>query len=109
MEKPCVCRQLPYVVVKVIDIPASLKKMFPGFECFLSHDEAGEGERYKQSPKLAAECIGRLAILPLKGKNLIFKRWDNPDNPEAVIFLLQLMSFRDCLFWLVLTMLFPMR
>jgi len=65
------------------------EKMFQGFECFLSHDESGEGERYKQSPQLSAECIAQLPILPLKGKNLIFKRWDNldgMDNPEAVIF-----------------------
>lgn len=64
-------------------------KMFPDFECFLAHDEAGEGERYKQSPRLAAECIGQLPVLPLKGKNLLFKRWDcldGTDNPEAVIF-----------------------
>lgn len=64
-------------------------KMFPGFESFLSHDESGEGERYKQSPQLAAESLAQLPILPLKGRNLIFKRWDHldgTDNPEAVIF-----------------------
>ena len=32
-------------------------KMFPGFECFLSHNEQGEGERYKQTPELAAAVL----------------------------------------------------
>lgn len=65
------------------------EKMFSGFESFLSHDEAGGGERYKQTPQLAAECIAQLPALPLKGKNLLFKRWDHldgADTPEAVIF-----------------------
>lgn len=64
-------------------------KMFPGFECFLSHNEQGEGERYKQTPELAAAALAQLPVLPIKGENLIFKRWDKleaEDTPEAVIF-----------------------
>ena len=49
-------------------------KMFPGFECFLSHNEQGEGERYKQTPELAAAALAQLPALPVKGENLIFKR-----------------------------------
>ena len=63
--------------------------MFPGFECFLSHNGQGEGERYKQTPELAAEALAQLPVLPIKGENLIFKRWDKleaEDTPEAVIF-----------------------
>ena len=64
-------------------------KMFPGFECFLSHNEQGEGERYKQTPELAAAALAQLPVLPVKGENLIFKRWDKleaEDMPEVVIF-----------------------
>lgn len=42
-------------------------KMFPGFECFLSHNGQGEGERYKQTPELAAEALAQLPVLPIKG------------------------------------------
>ena len=62
--------------------------LFPGFECFLSHDEAGEGERYKRTPELVTECMKHLPFIPVK-KNIIFKRWDRlteEDAPMAVIF-----------------------
>lgn len=62
--------------------------LFPGFECFLSHDEAGEGERYKRTPELVAECMKYLPFIPVK-KNIIFKRWDRlseGDSPLGVIF-----------------------
>lgn len=64
-------------------------RMFPGFECFISHNEQGAGERYKQTPELTEACIGQLPVLPIKGENLIFKRWDKleeMDAPEVVIF-----------------------
>ena len=38
---------------------------------------------------MAAEALAQLPILPIKGENLIFKRWDKleaEDTPEAVIF-----------------------
>lgn len=63
--------------------------MFAGFECFISHDPTGNGERYKQTPQLVADTLRTLPVLPLKGKNLIFKRWDKldiEDEPEVVIF-----------------------
>jgi len=62
--------------------------MFSGFECFLSHDKAGEGERYKRTPELVTECMKQLSFIPVK-KNIIFKRWDRlteEDAPLAVIF-----------------------
>lgn len=64
-------------------------QMFPGFECFIAHNEQGAGERYKQTPELTAEYIQQLPVLPIKGENLIFKRWDKlqeSDAPEVVIF-----------------------
>lgn len=64
------------------------RNLFPGIECFLSHDEAGEGERYKRTPELAAECVKGLPFIPVK-ENIIFKRWDKlteEDAPAAVIF-----------------------
>lgn len=82
-------------------------KMFPGFECFLSHNEQGEGERYKQTPELAAAALAQLPALPVKGENLIFKRWDKleaEDMPEVVIFLYLPTSSPVCSHWLVLTM-----
>lgn len=82
-------------------------KMFPGFECFLSHNEQGEGERYKQTPELAAAALAQLPVLPVKGENLIFKRWDKleaEDMPEVVIFLYLPTSSPVCSHWLVLTM-----
>lgn len=81
--------------------------MFPGFECFLSHNEQGEGERYKQTPELAAAALAQLPVLPVKGENLIFKRWDKleaEDMPEVVIFLYPPTSSPVCSHWLVLTM-----
>jgi len=61
------------------------------FEYFLSCGIPGEmeGERYKQSPEIVLETQKILKILPSKGKNVIFKRWDKleeTDNPDVVIF-----------------------
>lgn len=66
-------------------------KMRHNFEYFLSCGIPGEmvGERYKQTPELVLETQKILKILPSKGKNIIFKRWDNldeKDNPDVVIF-----------------------
>lgn len=64
------------------------QKMFPEFEYFLSHDKAGEGERYKRTPELVNECMKQFSPLPVK-KNIIFKRWDRldeQDTPLAVVF-----------------------
>lgn len=64
------------------------REMFPGFECFLSHDKAGEGERYKRTPQLVTECMKQFLPIPVK-KNIIFKRWDRlaeEDAPLGVIF-----------------------
>jgi uncharacterized protein (DUF169 family) len=63
----------------------------PNFEYFLSCGIPGkmEGERYKISPELVLETQKLQETLPTKGKNIIFKRWDNleeSDNPDAVIF-----------------------
>jgi hypothetical protein len=63
----------------------------PNFEYFLSCGIPGkmEGERYKISPQVVLETQKLQQTLPTKGKNIIFKRWDNlleSDNPDAVIF-----------------------
>lgn len=63
--------------------------MRPGFACFLSHDQQGNGERYKSTPQLADEFITALPLLKSDGQNLIFKRWDillESDEPDGVIF-----------------------
>jgi hypothetical protein len=48
-----------------------------------------EGERYHKTPEIALEVLKVQNKLKVKGKNLIFKRWDNlieTDDPELVIF-----------------------
>jgi len=60
-----------------------------GIEEFLSHDDHGEGERYKKTPQIATEAIKQSPELAAPKANLIFKRWDlleARDNPVAVIF-----------------------
>jgi uncharacterized protein (DUF169 family) len=65
-------------------------KMRPGFEYFLScGNEEMEGERYLRTPEMVREFMKNQKTLPVKGKNIVFKRWDNlteKDNPEVVIF-----------------------
>jgi len=66
-------------------------KLRPNFEYFLSCGIPGEleGERYKRNPEIVNEMQKLQQTLPTKGKNIIFKRWDNlveSDNPDAVIF-----------------------
>jgi uncharacterized protein (DUF169 family) len=65
-------------------------KMRPGFEYFLScGNDQMEGERYIRTPAMVKELIKNQKTLPVKGKNIVFKRWDNltlNDDPEVVIF-----------------------
>lgn len=66
-------------------------EMNPSFRDFLSCGIEGKvkGERYKISPEIVDETQKNLALLPSKGKNLIFKRWDKltiTDNPDVIIF-----------------------
>jgi len=63
----------------------------PGFEYFLSSGIPGkmEGERYKKSPELVLEALGRQHDFVAPGKYIVFKRWDalaEADEPEVVIF-----------------------
>jgi uncharacterized protein (DUF169 family) len=64
--------------------------MRPGFEYFLScGNESMEGERYIRTPEMVKEFMMNQKTIPEKGKNLVFKRWDNlgeDDNPVAVVF-----------------------
>jgi uncharacterized protein (DUF169 family) len=60
-----------------------------GFECYISHYSNGKGERYKRHPHQVNSFWDNLPQLPVKGSNLIFKRWDQlqaEDQPEVVIF-----------------------
>jgi uncharacterized protein (DUF169 family) len=65
-------------------------KLRPGFEYFLScgNDET-EGERYIRTPEMVKELMKNQRTLPVKGKNIVFKRWDKltaDDTPEVVVF-----------------------
>ncbi len=64
--------------------------MRPGFEYFLScGHEKMEGERYLQSPELVMEFLKMQPRLPVDGKYIVFKRWDDldeSDHPDVVIF-----------------------
>jgi len=60
-----------------------------GFECYISHYNDGDGERYKRDPKQVISFWENLPPLPVKGPKLIFKPWEKleeQDQPEAVIF-----------------------
>jgi uncharacterized protein (DUF169 family) len=65
-------------------------KMRPGFEYFLScGNDQMEGERYIRTPEMVKELMKNQKTLPVEGKNIVFKRWDNltlSDDPEVVIF-----------------------
>jgi uncharacterized protein (DUF169 family) len=65
-------------------------KMRPGFEYFLScGNDQMEGERYIRTPEMVKEFMKNQKTLPVEGKNIVFKRWDNltvNDDPEVVIF-----------------------
>jgi uncharacterized protein (DUF169 family) len=66
------------------------EKMRPGFEYFLSCGNGEmEGERYIRTPEMVREIMKNQETLPVNGKNIVFKRWDNltpSDNPEVVVF-----------------------
>jgi hypothetical protein len=60
-----------------------------GIAEFLSHDEEGEGERYKKNPEIAAEVIGRSPRFDAPAPLLLCKRWDKltgVDDPAVVVF-----------------------
>jgi len=65
-------------------------KLRPGFEYFLScGNDQMEGERYIRTPEMVKELMKNQKRLPVEGKNIVFKRWDNltaNDDPEVVIF-----------------------
>ncbi len=65
--------------------------IMPKFEYFLSCGIPGEleGERYIRTPEMVLEMQKAQQQLPIKGKNIIFRRWDKlgeRDDPEIVIF-----------------------
>jgi uncharacterized protein (DUF169 family) len=63
--------------------------MPPRFECYISHYPDGRGERYKLHPGQVTQFWDNLPKLPVKGDQVIFKRWDQletSDEPDAVIF-----------------------
>ncbi len=66
------------------------EKMRPGFEYFLScGNDQMEGERYIKTPEMVKKLLQNQKTMPVEGKNIIFKRWDNlseDDNPDVVIF-----------------------
>jgi uncharacterized protein (DUF169 family) len=66
------------------------EKMRPGFEYFLScGNDQMEGERYIRTPEIVREFMKNQQTLPIEGKNIVFKRWDNltlNDDPDVVIF-----------------------
>jgi hypothetical protein len=67
------------------------QELRPNFKFFLSYGIPGEmeGERYKKSPDLVCELLGRQAPYKAPAKYIVFKRWDNleeADKPVAVIF-----------------------
>jgi hypothetical protein len=66
-------------------------RMRPNFEYFLSCGIENEmdGERYIRTPQLVRELMEKQKKLAIKGKYIVFKRWDylvENDNPEVVIF-----------------------
>jgi uncharacterized protein (DUF169 family) len=63
----------------------------PNFEYFLSCgiENEMEGERYIRTPELVKEMTKNQKKLKIRGKYIVFRRWDNlteNDNPDVVIF-----------------------
>lgn len=55
--------------------------MRSGFECFLSHDAQGHGERYKKTPEMAMAYIRNRRFVPANGRYCIFRHLkDIPDE-----------------------------
>ena len=67
------------------------EESMPNFEYFLSYGIPGqmEGERYKKSPELVKETVGKSPKFKAPERFIVFKRWDRlevEDNPAAAIF-----------------------
>ena len=67
------------------------RNRMPNFEYFLSYGVPGqmEGERYKKSPELVRDAMGRMPEFNAPAPYIIFKRWDQLDDanrPDVVIF-----------------------
>ena len=67
------------------------EEVIPDFEYFLSTGIPGKlsGERYKKSPGLVKEMMGKAPVFTAPAKFIVFKRWDaleGADDPEVVIF-----------------------
>jgi uncharacterized protein (DUF169 family) len=78
------------------------REMRPGMEYFLSHDEEGNGERYKKTPELARSFIASFEFTPASGDYCVFQRLtDVPEDvtPEVVIFFAEPEAFSG-LYWL---------
>lgn len=65
--------------------------VMPNFEYFLSCGIPGqmEGERYKKSPEIVREMMGKVPSFTAPAQYIVFKRWDQleaNDNPDAVVF-----------------------
>ncbi|UCE46541.1 MAG: DUF169 domain-containing protein [Phycisphaerales bacterium] len=70
------------------------RDVMPNFEYFLSCGIPGklEGERYKKTPELVKEIMGKVPEFDAPGRFIIFKRWDmleESDEPDAVVFFAQ--------------------
>jgi len=68
------------------------QEIAPNFEYFLSCGIPGklEGERYKKTPEMVKELMGKLSKFEAPGQYIVFKRWDRlvaGDEPEVVVFL----------------------
>ena len=67
------------------------EEIMPNFEYFLSCGIPGklEGERYKKTPELVKEVVGKMPAFKAPAQFIVFKRWDKleqVDHPEVVIF-----------------------
>jgi uncharacterized protein (DUF169 family) len=67
------------------------EKIRPNFEYFLSCgiENELEGERYIRTPALVNELMNKQKKLEIKGRYIIFKRWDmldESDNPDVAVF-----------------------
>ena len=68
--------------------------IMPNFEYFLSCGVPGqlEGERYKKTPEIVKEVMGKAPTFIAPAPYIVFKRWDcldDGDTPEVVIFFAQ--------------------
>jgi uncharacterized protein (DUF169 family) len=67
------------------------REVMPNFEYFLSCGIPGEleGERYKKTPELVKEIMGKVPEFTAPGRFIVFKRWDmleESDEPDVVVF-----------------------